>query len=141
MEDNSSNLNASILTTPQWRRARELITLPHMAGELRPQRNIELGKRLALSRRALNLSQKAFAEQAGIKITTYNQYETGASYPPQEAVGKIREAHGLTSDWIYFADLDSLRGWLGKTIAALEAADAAREPAMKVVEPRRRRSA
>jgi DNA-binding XRE family transcriptional regulator len=139
MEDNSGYLNASILTTPQWSRARALNILPYMP-TLRPERNIELGRRLVLSRRAVGMSQKEFAETADIPATTYNQYEKGASYPPVEAAAKLVEKHGLTLDWIYLGNKRTLQSWLADAIKALEAADAARQPGIKVVQPRRRRA-
>lgn len=137
MEDSSGNLNASIITTPQWSRARLLNIIPYMA-KPRSERNLLLGKRLERARRAIGGTQKAFAAKAGIKATTYNQYENGASYPPPDEAKKIAKEHGLTLDYIYDAKTDRLQSWLADAIKALEVADAAQQPKMKVVEPRPR---
>jgi transcriptional regulator with XRE-family HTH domain len=113
---------------------------PLMKGGLRPERNLIVGRRLLLTRDALRLKQNKFAEAAGISPTVYNQWENGAVYPPADGAIKLCEAHGLTLDWIYRGHKDRLPSWLADAIKALEAAEAARQPQAKMVEPRRRKT-
>jgi transcriptional regulator with XRE-family HTH domain len=136
VEHNSGNLNASILQTPRWKARPRLNIVPFMPQALRPKRNVELGRRLDLARRAIGMSQKEFAQEAGIAITTYNQYEKGASFPPVAAAQKICRKHHLTLDYIYSGDRGALKKLLADTIEHLEAVDAARKPPLKVVSSR-----
>jgi transcriptional regulator with XRE-family HTH domain len=141
-KDSSTTLNASILTTPQWSRARQLNIFPLMKkGGSRPERNLRLGRRLALAREVLRLKQYRFAEEAGLSSTRYNQWETGAVYPPADEAIKLCDKYGLTLDWIYRGRMDCLPTFISDGIRALEAAEAARQPAAKVVVPRPRKSA
>lgn len=142
VEDNLTRFKASILTTPEWHKARKLRTDLPMAGKhpkLRPERNLLVGKRLRLARDAARLSQKDYARAAGVSDVSYNQWEKGAVYPPVDSAIKLCKAHHLTLDWIYRADPACLPSWLHDAIKALGAAEAAREPAMTIIQPRRSR--
>jgi transcriptional regulator with XRE-family HTH domain len=149
-------MNASILTTPQWSRARELNIQQFMPRELRPERNLVVGKRLQLARRAFKFgdNQGKFARGAGISPTAYNQWETGENYPGVAAAIKLCERYpGLTLDWIYRGKMEGLPTDLSNALASLlneeQEADEARSRTapprqqMKVipVSPRRRRTA
>jgi DNA-binding XRE family transcriptional regulator len=87
----------------------------------------------------MRLSQKDFAHIAGVSEISYNQWENGAVYPPVDGAIKLCKTHGLTLDWIYTSDMRCLPTWLSDAIKALTAAEAAREPEMTVVQPRRRK--
>lgn len=136
-------LKGQVLTTPQWSRARKLVTHEPMARRLPPDRNIELAQRLLWTRRALQLQQNKFATSAGISPTAYNQWETGQTYPPADAAIKLCDAHELSLDWIYRGKMGALPSALADAIKALVTIDserAERQPKMKVVEPKRRRA-
>lgn len=137
-EDSSTELNASILTTPQWRDARKLNIYGGMARGLIPERNRLVAQRLLWTRTALQLKQNKFATDAGLSPTTYNQWETGVVHPPVDGAMKLCEAHELTLDWIYRGKMGSLPSTTADGIKALMAIDAARQPSMKVVQPKRR---
>lgn len=81
----------------------------------------KLALRLALTRRALGMSQKDFAHRAGLKTPAYNQYETATNRPAIEAAAALCRAHRLTLDWIYLGDRGGLRIQLADDIAALAA--------------------
>lgn len=148
-QDTLTQFKASILTTPEWQKARKSRIPGLMAGKpkkLRPEQNLLLGRRLKLTRRALGQSQKAFAAEAGVSPESYNQWENGAVYPPVEGATKLVKAHKLTLDWIYLAVPDRLPAWLAKAIEALADADAAgkqpdrakdEDADVTVVQPRR----
>lgn len=159
-------MNSSIITTPQWSDARKRAMGEFMPIETRPDRNIALGKRLALAREVLGFGrnkkpgplggQREFAINAGVKPNTYNQYERGQNYPTVEAMEQLCNRYpGLTLDWIYRASYEGMARDLIERIQQLLAGEAIptvlteqqaprqRAPAMppmKVVEPRRRRA-
>ena len=163
-------MNSSIITTPQWSAARKRAMGEFMPLEHRPDRNIALGKRLALAREVLGFgarkkagplgSQRDFAINAGLKPNAYNQYERGLNYPKVEFMELLCSRYpGLTLDWIYRASYEGMARDLIERIQQLlvdaaakseRAAERAAEqapkqrvpamPPMKVVEPRRRRA-
>jgi DNA-binding XRE family transcriptional regulator len=121
-----------------------------MAGKpknLRSEENLLLGRRLSLTRRAMNRTQKDFAAEAGVSPESYNQWEKGAVCPPPRGAIKLVKAHKLTLDWIYLAVPDRLPSWLAKAIEALgeaenaayEAAEQERAQEVKIVRPKSRR--
>lgn len=67
-----------------------------------------IGKRLKAIREITKLSQKDFAARAGIRDTTYNQYERGVSQPKVEYAYALCDTYGLTLDWIYNGDPSGL---------------------------------
>ena len=75
--------------------------------------------RLSLTRSALGLDQASFASGAGIKKSTYNQYENGVNMPNLEAATRLRDTYRLTLDWIYLGDDGALSNKLATTINAL----------------------
>jgi transcriptional regulator with XRE-family HTH domain len=86
-------------------------------------RNEAIGKRLLLTRRAVGMAQRSFAEAASIANNTYNQYETGKNRPAIDNAIRLCHAFDLTLDWIYRGDPSGLRFQLGQAIAALLAVD------------------
>ena len=75
----------------------------------RDARSIEaIAARLRATREALGLKQAPFADAAGVKRPTYNQWEKGKGRPGLDDAIKIADAHNLTLDWIYFGDASGL---------------------------------
>lgn len=64
--------------------------------------------RLRRAREILEIDQKTFAEMAGILPQTYGPFETGKRDLTLEAAKKIRKAHGLTLEFMYFGKIDDL---------------------------------
>lgn len=58
--------------------------------------------RLRAAREAIGLDQKTFAEQAGLLPQTYGPFETGKRDLTLEAAKKIKKAHGLTLEFMFF---------------------------------------
>ncbi len=81
-----------------------------------------IGERLLLTRQALGLAQKDFADRAGLAANTYNQYESGRNIPALDRAHALCDAYGLTMDWIYRGDPSGLRYELAAAIKALRAA-------------------
>ena len=158
-------MNTSIITTPEWSAKRKKAMDEFMPVETRPDRNLALGKRLALVREVLGYGrgkkpgplggQGEFAASAGVKANAYNQYEKGQNYPKVEAMEQLCTRYpGLTLDWIYRASYEGMARDLIERIQRLLDGEAIPSvltekqapksrvplPPMKVVEPRRRRA-
>jgi len=67
-----------------------------------------IGARLELTRNAVGLDQQTFASHAGLKASTYNQYENGINQPQISAANALCDAHRITLDWIYRGDMSGL---------------------------------
>lgn len=135
-DDMSSRMIGQVLTTWEWNKARELaIALltpdevgdrPKMPHDLRPKRNLAIGKRLELARIALGKAnaQGEFAAAAGVKKNTYSMWEIGENFPGIENIIKLVTRYpSLTIDWIYLGKSEGLQSWLADTIAALMRAE------------------
>jgi DNA-binding XRE family transcriptional regulator len=94
--------------------------------QLRGRDRKSVGLRLILTRQALGLDQQTFASTAGLKNTTYNQYESGINMPSIDAAHKLCDAFQLTLEWIFRGDASNLRA---RTEAAIMALVRAREGA------------
>lgn len=81
-----------------------------------------IGHSLLLTRQALGLAQKDFADRAGLAANTYNQYESGKNVPAIDRAHSICDAYQLTLDWIYRGDPSGLRYQLADAIKALRSA-------------------
>jgi transcriptional regulator with XRE-family HTH domain len=77
---------------------------------------------LLLTRQALGLAQKEFADRAGLAANTYNQYETGRNIPALDRAHALCDTYALTLDWIYRGDPSGLRYELAAAIKALRGA-------------------
>lgn len=65
----------------------------------------EVGKRIALVRRALGLNQTDMAARLNLNTTRWNNWELGVNQiPPNEALRLKRMLPGLSTDWIYDGD-------------------------------------
>jgi transcriptional regulator with XRE-family HTH domain len=80
---------------------------------------IPVGRRLRLTREALRLTQREFAERAGIATNTYGQYEVGTRLISPKRAIELCETHSLTLDWIYRGDPGDLPYKLAAAIRAL----------------------
>lgn len=142
-EDSSSDVNASIITTPQWSRARKLAISQGMPREVPPpDRNIAVAERLILAREAIGIKQGKFATMAELSPNGYNQWETGANYPEVTYAIKLCDRHGLTLDWIYRGKFDGMPTWLSDAIRALQTAreHQPKRPRFRVVQSPRRKA-
>jgi transcriptional regulator with XRE-family HTH domain len=77
---------------------------PKDTGELRT----DVGRRLRLTRTALNLDQQEFGTRAGMSQPQYNQYENGKRLLTLPSALLICSEYGLTLDWIYRGDPSGL---------------------------------
>lgn len=64
--------------------------------------------RLRKAREILELDQRTFAEKAGLLPQTYGPFETAKRDLTLEAAKKIRRAHGLTLEFMYFGKIEDL---------------------------------
>ncbi|WP_339819703.1 helix-turn-helix transcriptional regulator [uncultured Paracoccus sp.] len=78
-----------------------------MLEELEDSRDA-IASRLKGAREALGLDQKTFAEKAGLLPQTYGPFETGKRALTLEAAKRLRKAHGLTLEFMYFGKTDDL---------------------------------
>ena len=78
-----------------------------------------VGARLELSRQAVGLDQRTFARNAGIKSSTYNQYETGKNMPQIAAAHALCDSYRLSLDWIYRGEMSGLPQQVHSAIAAV----------------------
>lgn len=81
-----------------------------------------IGARLLITRQALGLAQKEFAERAGLAANTYNQYESGKNVPALDRANAICDSYQLTLDWIYRGAPSGLRYQLADAIKAIMSA-------------------
>lgn len=58
--------------------------------------------RLEAARKALGLSKRDFADKAGMGEQTYGPFENGKRPLSLESAKKIRKAHGITLEFMYF---------------------------------------
>lgn len=79
----------------------------------------DVAYRLELTRQAFGLSQKDFAEEAGLKLPRYNQYESGKYLPSVDAAHALRDRYNLTFDWIFCGDMSGIPYKTAAAIAAI----------------------
>jgi len=69
------------------------------------RREIEqIATRLRDARMAINPNQSDFAKGAGLAQNRYNQYETGIRPLTLDAALKLRDAYGLSLDYLFRGD-------------------------------------
>jgi transcriptional regulator with XRE-family HTH domain len=78
-----------------------------------------VGRRLRLTREALRLTQREFAQRCGMATNTYGQYETGARLISPKRAIDLCDAYALTLDWIYRGELGDMPYKLANAIRAL----------------------
>lgn len=64
--------------------------------------------RLRAAREALGLTKREFAERAGLGEQTYGPFENGVRPLSLIAAKKLRRAHGLTLEFMYFGKIEDL---------------------------------
>jgi DNA-binding XRE family transcriptional regulator len=64
--------------------------------------------RLHAARLVTDMQQQAFAEAAGVKKTTYNNMETGRSYPSREVMRYLFRGHRIDFNFILHGDFAQL---------------------------------
>ncbi len=62
---------------------------------------VEIGNRLKVARLALDLNQKEICEVLGVKVATWNHWESGRRIPDPMAMKDLYLLHGVTMEWIY----------------------------------------
>jgi DNA-binding XRE family transcriptional regulator len=82
----------------------------------------EIGERLRVVREIKQMAQGEFAKRAGLTPSAYNQIELGETMPRIESAIALRNAHGLTLDYIYCGDPGDLEPSLRRAIEALRLA-------------------
>jgi len=79
----------------------------------------EIAKRLRLTREALGYTQKRMAELAGVGLTAWNNWERGKGQRISiDSALALWFSTGLTLEWIYQGDIESLPVRLAKKIQA-----------------------
>lgn len=61
-----------------------------------------VGARLKAAREAIGLTKREFAERAGMGEQTYGPFENAKRPLTLESAKKIRKAHGITLEFMYF---------------------------------------
>ncbi|MCB2012191.1 MAG: helix-turn-helix transcriptional regulator [Geminicoccaceae bacterium] len=69
---------------------------------------LDVGERLAATRRALELTQEQLAEQVGVSRGALGNWEQGTRLPDPAAMLRLKQRHGVTLDWIYGGDPSGL---------------------------------
>jgi transcriptional regulator with XRE-family HTH domain len=77
----------------------------------RNPRSVEaISERLELTRMALDMTQAAFAADAGLQPTAYANWKKATGRPDLDSAFALSDAHGLTIEWIYEGDAGRLPG-------------------------------
>ena len=76
-----------------------------------------VARRLTLTREILGLTEKEFAERAGVILSRYHLWETGKSPISLSSAMALTAAHGLTLDWLYRGKVQGLPLWLAVEVA------------------------
>lgn len=77
----------------------------------RPRPYADIAERLRLSREAIGdgqLTQKAFAAEAGVGYEQYKNWESGAYRISVDGARALRKRYGLSLDFIYEGNVDAL---------------------------------
>jgi hypothetical protein len=112
------------LTTREWSSAIPAAILAGMARTAKkPLDSNSVAYRLWLSREILELSQKKFAENAGISAHRYNPFETGRRLLPLVVADCLYKKYGLTPDWFYYGKTQELPTWFTKALRSRVAAE------------------
>lgn len=65
---------------------------------------IEVGRRLAATRKALDLTQEQLGDEIGVSRTALGNWETGARLPDPAAMARLTRRFKIPMDWIYLGD-------------------------------------
>ena len=72
------------------------------------QERLDLGRRLELIRHYMEMTQTKFAGQAGLGLTTYNNYVQGKKRISLDVAWALCEEYDLSLDYIYRGDPSNL---------------------------------
>ena len=85
-------------------------------------KNIDpVARRLALTREIFGLTEKEFAERAGVLLGRYHQWESGSTPISLSSAVALCAAHGVTLDWLYRGKIQGLPLWLAVEIKVCSA--------------------
>ena len=111
-----------------------------------PTSLLEIGARLAVTRKALGLTQAEMDRRMGSALSngqTFNSYETGRQRIPTHHALALRRTCNITLDWIYRGQMHSLTSaprsrtsWTG-SLSREERAGAPRDSGGKKAPPKR----
>lgn len=91
----------------------------------RPEKNSKnidpVARRLALTREVLGLTEKEFAERAGVLLGRYHRWESGSIPISLSSAMALCAAHGLTLDWLYRGKILGLPLWLAVEVEVCSA--------------------
>lgn len=87
-----------------------------------------IGQRMLLTREALRLQQNEFAQIAGMLPNHLSEVEAGNKGIGIDKVRALKDAFGITLDWVYDGDMDGLPLKLANTIRALQSVPALAKP-------------
>jgi transcriptional regulator with XRE-family HTH domain len=91
----------------------------------RPKKDLKninpVARRLAVTREIFGLTEKEFAEQAGVILSRYHLWETGSIPISLSSAMSLCAAHGLTLDWLYRGKILGLPLWLAVQVEACSA--------------------
>ncbi|MGR0184096.1 helix-turn-helix domain-containing protein [Azospirillum aestuarii] len=90
--------------------------LPTMTRKRHPDDLKAIGNRLRAARLALGLTQKDLYEPLGVKAATWNHWESGKRLPDPLVMARLKELHGITTDWIFTGDGAALPFSLARTL-------------------------
>lgn len=80
-----------------------------MAKTPKPSENSEVARRLTILRLAVaGGSQTSFAQQVGIEVKRWNNFERGLPLSKDVAFSLVRKFPGLTLDWLFLGIEDGL---------------------------------
>lgn len=81
----------------------------------------DVGRRLALVRRALGLNQKELSEKLNVLNSRWSNWELGGNQIPPSETRKLKHLlPGLTQDWVYDGDRSGLPHRLAELLDKLE---------------------
>lgn len=66
------------------------------------KKNEDIGQRLNIARKAVGLTQKKMAANAGIAATYISNVENGLQNPSYDFLVKLARTYGLSIDWLLF---------------------------------------
>lgn len=81
----------------------------------------DIAARLKMARAVEGVDQKTFAAEAGLNLSQYKNWETGAYRISLDGALMLRERYGITLEYIYVGDVDSLPMSWRKEISSISA--------------------
>jgi transcriptional regulator with XRE-family HTH domain len=79
-----------------------------------------VGKRLRYTCKALRLTSRDFSASIDVRPNTYSQWETGSRLMDIVSATALADRYGLTLDWLYRGDVDTLSHALARKLIEQE---------------------